>query len=116
MRTSITKDETIVLTKYTVFSDSIRQSDCKAHAMIEMEEALSITLEQSYVYQTAYFQKYWENCYLKIVGDDDLNLAVSYNMYQLIQSVGKDEFSNIAAKGLSGEGYEGHYFWDTEMY
>jgi alpha,alpha-trehalose phosphorylase len=37
-------------------------------------------------------------------------------MYQLIQSVGKDEFCNIAAKGLSGEGYEGHYFWDTEMF
>lgn len=37
-------------------------------------------------------------------------------MYQLLQSAGKDGFSNITAKGLSGEGYEGHYFWDTEMY
>jgi alpha,alpha-trehalose phosphorylase len=37
-------------------------------------------------------------------------------MYQLIQWVGKDEYCNITAKGLSGEGYEGHYFWDTEMY
>lgn len=37
-------------------------------------------------------------------------------MYQLIQSVGKDRFSNIAPKGLSGDGYEGHFFWDSEMY
>ena len=43
-------------------------------------------------------------------------MAVRYNLYQLLQSAGKDEHSNIAAKGLSGEGYEGHYFWDTEMY
>jgi alpha,alpha-trehalose phosphorylase len=30
--------------------------------------------------------------------------------------VGRDGKSNISAKGLTGEGYEGHYFWDTEMY
>ncbi|MDA3845470.1 MAG: glycoside hydrolase family 65 protein [Vallitaleaceae bacterium] len=37
-------------------------------------------------------------------------------MYQLLASAGKDPHSNISAKGLSGEGYEGHYFWDTEIY
>ncbi len=37
-------------------------------------------------------------------------------MYQLLSSAGKDEHSNICAKGLSGGGYEGHYFWDTEIY
>ena len=30
--------------------------------------------------------------------------------------MGTDQVSNIGATGLSGEGYEGHYFWDTEMY
>ncbi|MDF2820453.1 MAG: family 65 glycosyl hydrolase [Clostridiales bacterium] len=114
--TSIVKNETIVLTKYTVFSDSIRHKDCESHAMKEMEMALSVSLATIYGYQTEYLNKYWDNCFLDIDGDDDLSLAVSYNMYQLIQSVGKDEYSNIAAKGLSGEGYEGHYFWDTEMY
>ena len=34
----------------------------------------------------------------------------TYNLYQLIQSVGKDQYCNISPKGLSGEGYEGHYF------
>ena len=37
-------------------------------------------------------------------------------MYQLVQSAGRDGHGSIAAKSLSGEGYEGHYFWDTEMY
>jgi len=36
--------------------------------------------------------------------------------YQLLQNVGIDPYSNVSAKGLSGEGYEGHYFWDTEIY
>jgi alpha,alpha-trehalose phosphorylase len=37
-------------------------------------------------------------------------------MFHLLQSVGRDGKTNIAAKGLTGEGYEGHYFWDTEIY
>nr|WP_274601625.1 glycosyl hydrolase family 65 protein [Clostridium rhizosphaerae] len=37
-------------------------------------------------------------------------------MFHLLQSVGRDGKTNIGAKGLSGEGYEGHYFWDTEIY
>ncbi len=116
MNTFIARGETAVVTKYTVFSDSIRQQDCKSFAVKEMQKALSLPLKEFYTRQKAYLAHFWENCYLEIDGDDALSLAVRFNMYQLIQSVGKDEYGNIAAKGLSGEGYEGHYFWDTEMY
>jgi alpha,alpha-trehalose phosphorylase len=116
IETELKEKETLTLTKYTVFSDSIRHKDCLANAKEEMEKALSVPLETFYEEQRNYLKDYWENCLLEIKGDDDLTEAVNYNMYQLIQSVGKDEYCNIAAKGLSGEGYEGHYFWDTEMY
>lgn len=116
LKTQINKGETITLVKYTVFSDSIRQTDCKEHAKKEMNKALSATLASIYEKQKDYLNEYWEKSFLEIQGDDDLSMAVHYNLYQLVQSVGKDEYSNIAAKGLSGEGYEGHYFWDTEMY
>ena len=33
-----------------------------------------------------------------------------------MQAAGRDGKTGMGAKGLSGEGYEGHYFWDTEMY
>lgn len=112
----IQKEETIILTKYTIFRDSVRCRDCEAEAEHEMEKALSVPLSKHYQAQREYLREFWDNCYLEIKGDDALTEAVNYNMYQLIQSVGKDEYCNIAAKGLSGEGYEGHYFWDTEMY
>ena len=108
--TNIAKNETITLTKYTVFSDSIRNNNPKQNAILEMEKALSISLSTHYEKQMEYLSSYWADTSLEIEGDPELNLAVSYNLYQLIQSVGKDKFSNIAAKGLSGEGYEGHYF------
>ena len=116
IQTSIDQQEEIILVKYSVFTDSIGQIDCLANAKEKMQMALSIPLEEHYKEQRRYLKKYWENCLMEIEGDDDLTTAVNYNMYQLIQSVGKDEYCNITAKGLSGEGYEGHYFWDTEMY
>jgi maltose phosphorylase len=42
--------------------------------------------------------------------------GLRFNVFHLLQSAGRDGRSNLAAKGLSGEGYEGHYFWDTEIY
>ncbi len=116
VRTKVQEGEEVTLTKYTVFSDSIRQKDVDKNAREEMEKATSIPLTTLYEYQTSYLKEYWDNCDLEIDGDDELCLAVHFNLYQLIQSVGKDPYCNIAAKGLSGEGYEGHYFWDTEMY
>jgi alpha,alpha-trehalose phosphorylase len=116
IETQIEQNESVTLTKYTIFSDSVRQKDCYDNARAEMEKALSVPLEFFYKTQKNYLKEFWSNCLLEIKGDDDLTEAVNYNMYQLIQSVGKDEYCNITAKGLSGEGYEGHYFWDTEMY
>ncbi|HOO27560.1 MAG TPA: glycosyl hydrolase family 65 protein [Lachnospiraceae bacterium] len=108
--------ESLRLTKYTVFADSIRVKDTVEAAKADMKQALSRPMSYWYEKQAEYLKRFWEQSSLEIDGDDDLSLAVRYNLYQLIQSVGKDEHSNIAAKGLSGEGYEGHYFWDTEMY
>lgn len=116
MDVQIGRNETVTLTKYTVFADSIRHSDCRRAALAEMEQACTKSLDAHYAEQKAYLDEFWERSMLEIEGDDDLSIALKYNMYQLLQSVGKDEYSNIAAKGLSGEGYEGHYFWDTEMY
>ena len=110
------QEQKIRLVKYTVFCDSIRAEDCREQAAEEMKKAHGTPLNELYKKQAAYLREYWQNCYAEIEGDDELNLALRYNLFQLIQSVGKDRYSSIAPKGLSGEGYEGHYFWDAEMY
>ena len=108
--------EKITLLKYAVFCDSLRFNNCKEQAYAEMDRAVSIPLKEFYEKQEEYLKDYWDNCLVEIEGDEEANLALRYNLYQLIQSVGKDRHSNISPKGLSGEGYEGHYFWDSEMY
>lgn len=116
LEATVESDETIILTKYTIFCDSIRYDDCAKACRNELKIAMETGLQNIYKQQFDYLSHYWDNATLRVKGDDELNAAVQYNMYQLIQSAGKDIHCNIAAKGLSGEGYEGHYFWDTEMY
>ncbi|MDE6184728.1 MAG: family 65 glycosyl hydrolase, partial [Lachnospiraceae bacterium] len=108
-------DEVRIL-KYSIFEDSIRHEDCLKVA----EEKLALVVEQGIDYyyekQKDFLKEFWNNSTLEIMGDEELNASVCFNMYQLLQSAGYDGYSSIAAKGLSGEGYEGHYFWDTEMF
>lgn len=104
------------LCKYTVLCDSIRFPQVKEAAGRLMREAEAMGTQRLYEAQKRYLDQFWSNCRAEVRGDAALSEAVCYNLYQLIQSAGRDPHCNIAAKGLSGEGYEGHYFWDTEMY
>jgi alpha,alpha-trehalose phosphorylase len=42
--------------------------------------------------------------------------AIRWNLFQLCQAAARAETTGIPAKGLTGQAYEGHYFWDTEVY
>ncbi|MBO5543743.1 MAG: glycoside hydrolase family 65 protein, partial [Oscillospiraceae bacterium] len=66
--------------------------------------------------QEACLDAFWEQAGLSIEGDDVLLQGLRFNLFHLFQSAGRDGRRNISAKGLTGEGYEGHYFWDTEAY
>jgi maltose phosphorylase len=66
-------------------------------------------------------QKYWSDIWdrfdIAIEGDEDNLQGIRYCMFQLHQTYhGSDPRLNIGAKGLTGESYHGHAFWDTETY
>lgn len=63
--------------------------------------------------QRDYLNKFWQTSKVEIEAEVDIESSVNYGTYALLQSVGSN---SIAAKGLSGIGYEGHVFWDAEMY
>lgn len=106
----------ISFTKYNVYTDSLRHSDPVSFGK-ELIKALSQkSFKDLLEEQEVYLENFWNFADVRIVGDEALQQGARFNLYQLLQSAGKDSISNIAAKGLSGEGYEGHYFWDTEIY
>jgi kojibiose phosphorylase len=59
----------------------------------------------------------WERCDVVIEGDDEAQLAVRFNLFQLLIAAPRhDDRVNLGAKTLSGYGYRGHAFWDTEIF
>ena len=59
---------------------------------------------------------FWDRSDVQVEGDDAVQQAVRWNQFQLFQASARAEGSSIPSKGLSGHGYEGHYFWDVEIF
>lgn len=108
--------EAIAFTKYNIYTDSRRYKDPASSGIERLKKVSCESFEELANHQKGYLKKFWEVADINIEGDEKLQQGLRYNLYELLQSVGKDDKSNITAKGLSGEGYEGHYFWDTEIY
>jgi alpha,alpha-trehalose phosphorylase len=66
--------------------------------------------------QREWFDAYWARSDVEVEGHADLQQAIRWSLFQLAQAGARAEGSGIPAKGVTGSGYEGHYFWDTEIY
>ncbi|HET8765513.1 MAG TPA: beta-phosphoglucomutase, partial [Rhodanobacter sp.] len=66
--------------------------------------------------QAERLQTLWATADLAIDGAPDVAQALRFNLFQLFQSGPRSDACSMAAKGLTGEGYEGHCFWDTEAF
>jgi alpha,alpha-trehalose phosphorylase len=108
--------ETVSLVKWCVFTDQRRHADPVKAAIQIMRSVREVSPDIWRDRQREYLRSFWSSARVEILGDDALQQCMDYSLYQLLQSAGRDDVSNVAAKGLSGEGYEGHYFWDTEIY
>ncbi|OPA79155.1 family 65 glycosyl hydrolase [Paenibacillus selenitireducens] len=112
-----TLDEPISFTKWNVYTDTLRHGENPLDQGFKLhEQLLGMGFEELAVLQKAYMDGFWKSSDIIIENDTSLQEGIRFNLYQLLQSAGRDKYSNISAKGLSGEGYEGHYFWDTEIY
>jgi alpha,alpha-trehalose phosphorylase len=60
--------------------------------------------------------EFWRRSDVEVEGAPEVQLAVRFNLFQLMQATARGEGLGVPAKGVTGRGYEGHYFWDTEVY
>jgi alpha,alpha-trehalose phosphorylase len=66
--------------------------------------------------QRKYLDNFWERSDVEIDGDAELQQAIRFGLFHTLQAGARGEQRAIAAKGLTGPGYDGHTFWDTEMF
>ncbi|HEY9067984.1 MAG TPA: glycosyl hydrolase family 65 protein [Burkholderiaceae bacterium] len=116
----------IVLTKYCalvsvldlsvdVLADAPADA-LRAHVALQLAEARRAGFAALCAEQQQFLERFWHDADVEIAGDDALQQGMRFNLLHLLQSTGRDGRTNIAAKGVTGNGYDGHYFWDTEIY
>ena len=66
--------------------------------------------------QRAWLDDFWDDADIEVHGDDNAQQALRWNLFQLAQASARTQEQGIPAKGVTGGGYDGHYFWDTEVY
>lgn len=73
-------------------------------------------VERQVADQRAWLDAYWARSDVEVHGRPELQQAMRWNLFQVAQAGARAEGNGIPAKGLTGSGYGGHYFWDTEIY
>lgn len=66
--------------------------------------------------QREYLDEFWDAADVEVEGDAEVQQAVRFALFHVLQAGARAEQRGIAAKGLTGPGYDGHTFWDTEAY
>lgn len=115
---TVEQNKPLTFTVYNYYSYPFKESLVKEAqvAIHTLKEAIEAGYPSLKEYQIKHFQEFWNKSDIKIEGDDTVQKGLRFNLFHLYQAAGRNGKTNIAAKGLTGDGYEGHYFWDTELY
>lgn len=110
--------EEICLEKYIIYTtqQDTALEDMKGFVKNRLASAARTGFGDEQRRQREYMDRFWERADVEIRGDDALQQGIRFNLFHIMQAAGRDGATGMGAKGLTGEGYEGHYFWDTEMY
>ncbi len=118
LRATLQEQETITVTKTVALADSRHFGDPRAAALDILSSARVIPFDQLLKESRASWAGAWHKSDVQIGGDYEAQLAIRYNIFQML-AVGpqeEEDDASIGAKTLSGFGYRGHVFWDTELF
>ncbi len=92
-----------------------------AHELVDrcrrtLDRAAVEGVDTLFTRQEEWLAAFWRRSDVRIAGRDDLQQATRWCLLQLAQAAARADGSGVPAKGLTGSGYSGHYFWDTEIY
>jgi alpha,alpha-trehalose phosphorylase len=121
------QDCPIQLTKYLVYhtSDTASAQELCGRAEWTLDRVTVQGFQQLLTSQEQYLDDFWRRSDVRIkdVREDrtkrstvEIQQAIRFNLFHVLQASARAEDTGVPAKGLTGKAYEGHYFWDTEIY
>jgi alpha,alpha-trehalose phosphorylase len=121
------QDCPIQLTKYIVYhtSNTASAQELCGRAEWTLDRVTVQGFQQLLTSQEQYLDDFWRRSDVRIkdVREDrtkrstvEIQQAIRFNLFHVLQASARAEDTGVPAKGLTGKAYEGHYFWDTEIY
>jgi alpha,alpha-trehalose phosphorylase len=118
---------TIHLTKYMVYhtSKTADADEIRRQADWTLDRVASEGFAKLLGDQEEYMREFWRRSDLQMsnvkaerarLSTVEVQQAIRLNLFHILQASARAEDNGVAAKGLTGQAYEGHYFWDTEIY
>jgi trehalose/maltose hydrolase-like predicted phosphorylase len=116
-RLAVQPGEQVTADKLVALVTSREDDDVCGAALSRLEAAVARGYDELRSANDVAWEAEWEACNVTIEGDDEADLALRYSLFQLLVAAPRhDERASIPAKSLSGFGYRGHVFWDTEIF
>ncbi|MEM1334675.1 MAG: glycoside hydrolase family 65 protein, partial [Actinomycetota bacterium] len=120
----LAEGESFVLTKYVSYhtSTGVPSAELADRCARTIGRAVDIGADAVLDRQRACWEAFWASSDVRVelVGDDGrgaaLQQAIRWNLFQLGQATLSTHEQGVAAKAVTAGGYDGHYFWDTEIY
>jgi alpha,alpha-trehalose phosphorylase len=117
----------IQLTKYMVYhtSQTASSEELCGRAEWTLDRVVNQGFQKLLASQEQYMNDFWRRSDVRIkdIQEDrtkrstvEIQQAIRFNLFHILQASARAEDTGVAAKGLTGQAYEGHYFWDTEIY
>jgi alpha,alpha-trehalose phosphorylase len=116
--TRLKPGESMRIVKYLAYGWSSRRSQPALHDQVRaaLAAARFTGWEGLLAEQRQYLDDFWAAADVEIDGDAELQQAVRLAVFHVLQAGARAERRAIGAKGLTGDGYDGHTFWDTETF
>jgi alpha,alpha-trehalose phosphorylase len=119
--------QAIHLTKYMVYHTSKTDDadEVRRQADWTLDRVTSQGFAELLAEQEQYMDQFWRRSDVEVrnikaerarLSTVEVQQAIRLNLFHILQASARAEDRGVAAKGLTGQAYEGHYFWDTEIY
>ena len=117
----------IHLTKYMVYhtSPTASSEELCGRAEWTMDRVMHQGFQPLLTAQEQYLDDFWRRSDVRVrdIREErtqrttmEIQQAIRFNLFHILQTSARAEDAGVPAKGLTGQAYEGHYFWDTEIY
>jgi alpha,alpha-trehalose phosphorylase len=118
LTTEIAPGTPLRLTKFIAYGWSSKRSTPAVRDQVSgaLAEAKHTGWDRLLDLQRRFLDAFWRRADVEIEGDAELQQALRFGMFHVLQAGARVEGRAIPAKGLTGSGYDGHAFWDTETF